>query len=191
MPERRTGGFVGAPMRLPTLCLIAFLAACSRQAEQQADHSQAEAAAPAPTPAPPAENVVAVPVPDQRSPEAAVAVLRAYFAAIEERRYGDAYRLWSDGGRPSGMSEAAFAASFASYRDYRGRVGEAGRMEGAAGSSYIDLAANVTGTLRTGERFKQSGTVTLRRVNDVPGATSEQLQWRIYRSNLEPATLKQ
>jgi hypothetical protein len=36
--------------------------------------------------------------------------------------------------------------------------------------------------LKNGESFGSAGTVTLRRVNGVPGATPAQLRWRIYTS---------
>jgi hypothetical protein len=169
------------------LPFLMVLAACSREPEQPLGNAPNEAAPPAP--AAPAENRVAVPMPDQRSPEAAVAVLTAYFGAIAEERYADAYRLWSDEVRASGMNAAEFAASFASFADYRGQIGAPGRMEGAAGSSYIDIPVRVTGRLKSGERFKQTGTMTLRRVNDVPGATAEQLQWRIYKADLKPRSI--
>jgi hypothetical protein len=166
---------------------LLLLASCSRETAQPTNTLQNEAAPP--VPAPPAENVVAVRVPDQRSPEAAVAVLRAYFDAIADRRYADAYRLWSDSARASGSDEAAFAAGFAKFGEYRGTTGTPGRMEGAAGSSYIDIPVEITGRLKSGERFKQTGTMTLRRANDVPGATPEQLQWRIYKADLTPSDI--
>ena len=168
--------------------ILIILTACSRQ-EEGADDSVAPTETGTPEAVAPVENVVAVPVPDQRSPQAAVAVLTAYFDAIADQRYAGAYRLWSDGGRASGMSAAAFAASFASFADYRGQIGAPGRMEGAAGSSYIDIPVEITGQLKSGGRFKQTGTMTLRRVNDVPGATPEQLQWRIYKADLTPSEI--
>lgn len=169
------------------LMLLLLLAACSREAEQPTSNLQNDAAPPAPVPA--AENIVAVPVPDRRSPEAAFAVLRGYFSAIADRRYTDAYRSWSDSGRATGMSEAQFAAGFAKFGEYRGTAGAPGRMEGAAGSSYIDIPVEITGRLKSGERFRQTGTMTLRRVNDVPGATPEQLQWHIYKADLTPSDI--
>lgn len=163
--------------------LLLLLAACSQRAEEPAANSSQQ---PAEQPRlAPVENSVAAPALDPKSPEAAAAVLRAYFAAIAEQRYGDAWRLWSDSGRASGVSEAAFAASFADYRTYRGTVGAPGRMEGAAGSSYLEIPVEVFGRRTGGAAFRQSGMMTLRRVNDVPGATAEQLQWRIYKSDLK------
>jgi len=170
--------------------LLALLAACSQRNDEpvMTNHQQPAQAAPEAQMAPPAAagNAGADAAIDPKSPEAAAAVLRDYFTAIGEHRYADAWRLWADNGRASGVSEAEFAASFDRYFDFHGGVGEIGQMEGAAGSSYVDIPVDVTGHLQSGERFKQSGTITLRRVNDVPGATPEQLQWRIYKSGLSP-----
>lgn len=164
--------------------LLLLLFACSQSTEEPAANivqQPADQSVPAP-----ATNAPSSPAVDPKSPEAAVAVLRAYFAAIADRRYADAWRLWSDEGRASGQSEARFAASFADYDAYRGTVGAPGQMEGAAGSSYLDIPVEVSGRRTEGAAFRQSGMMTLRRVNDVPGATAEQLQWRIYKSDLKP-----
>jgi hypothetical protein len=168
----------------PTIPVLLLLAACSQRAEEPVTNNVQQ---PAPEAQPTlVENMNTAPAIDSKSREAAIAVLRDYFAAIAEHRYADAWRLWSESGRASGISEATFAARFDAYRSYRGTVGAPGQMEGAAGSSYLDIAVDVTGQLKAGERFNRSGTMTLRRVNDVPGATPEQLQWRIYRSGVEP-----
>jgi len=54
-------------------------------------------------------------------------------------------------------------------------------MEGAAGSSYVEMPVRMYGKLRAGGPFSSLQTVTLRRVNDVPGSTEEQRRWHIYR----------
>jgi hypothetical protein len=58
-------------------------------------------------------------------------------------------------------------------------------MEGAAGSSYIDVPLQLTGRMK-GEEVALAGTATLRRVNDVPGSTELQRRWHIYRVELQP-----
>ena len=129
---------------------------------------------------------MATPTVDPKSPEAAIAVLKDYFRLVGERIFVEAHKLWTTG---SELSDGAFAASFDPYRDYRGIITGSGRMEGAAGSSYFEVPVEVTGRLKSGERFRQTGTFTLRRVNDVPGATPEQLQWRIYKTDLKPRSV--
>ena len=55
-------------------------------------------------------------------------------------------------------------------------------VQGAAGSSYVEIPVQLYGQMKNGESFGSAGTVTLRRVNDVPGATAAQRRWRIYTS---------
>ena len=56
-------------------------------------------------------------------------------------------------------------------------------MEGAAGTSYYTAPVTITGA--NGQRL--SGEIVLSRVNDVPGATPEQLRWRVRELDLSPA----
>ncbi len=49
----------------------------------------------------------------------------------------------------------------------------------------VPLAVTFAGP--DGKAVRRAGTVTLRRVNDVPGATEEQLSWRIVDAKLYPA----
>lgn len=121
---------------------------------------------------------------DPRSPQAAAQVLQAYFGFLEAGRYDPAYRLWWNGGRASGMSEAEFAASFGRFREYHAKIGAPGAVRGAAGSAYVDVPVEVEGRLQRGGPFSTAGTMTLRRVNDVPGSTAEQRRWRIYRGTI-------
>jgi hypothetical protein len=77
------------------------------------------------------------------------------------------------------MSASAFAASFDKYARYDAQVGAPGRIEGAAGSSYVEVPVVIYGRLKSGEAVHMNGPVTLRRVNDVPGLTAEQRRWHI------------
>jgi hypothetical protein len=43
----------------------------------------------------------------------------------------------------------------------------------------------VYGRLASGQPFRKSGKVVLRRINDVPGSTAAQRQWRIERFDLK------
>ena len=71
-------------------------------------------------------------------------------------------------------------ACVAFYPIYRANIGRPGPMEGAAGSSYVEVPIQTYGRNAAGELFSRLETVQLKRVNDVPGATPEQLRWRIY-----------
>ena len=136
-------------------------------------------------------------LPDDRTPvsetpftpesaQGAANVVQTYHALIEAGKYGEAWKLWSDGGRASGMSAADFAASFDKYSEYHANIGAPGRIEGAAGSLYVEVPVQVYGRLKSGAEFNMLGPMTLRRVNDVPGATAEQRQWHIASSGIRP-----
>jgi hypothetical protein len=132
-----------------------------------------------------------VPVPegaiDKDSAQGATQVVQTYFALIESGRYNQAWALWSDGGRASGMAADAFARSFAKYAEYHAEIAAPGRIEGAAGSLYVDVPVVAYGRLKSGQPFRMKGPVTLRRCNDVPGCTAEQRAWHIASTGLKPA----
>jgi hypothetical protein len=180
------------------LAALALLAACSPGRDPAADNQ----VAPAP-PAPSLEPLQPPPpgspggLPDDRSPvseapftetsaQGAANVVQTYFALIEGGRYGDAWRLWADEGSASGTSESGFVRRFGAYSEYHAQVGAPGRIEGAAGSLYVEVPALVYGRRKDGARFDQSGTVTLKRVNDVPGSTEGQRRWHVSAVNLRP-----
>jgi hypothetical protein len=123
---------------------------------------------------------------DPKSAQGAGQVLQLFGGLLEQRKFAEARRLWSDQGRASGQSEAEFVAAYDRYAEIHSEVGAPGQMEGAAGSSYVDIPFRLYGRLKDGKPFNQLGTVTLRRVNDVPGSTEEQRSWRIYRFDLQP-----
>ncbi|MDJ0278862.1 hypothetical protein QLH51_18885 [Sphingomonas sp. 2R-10] len=118
--------------------------------------------------------------------DVAAQVLRDYFAAIADRRYADAWKLWGGQGQASGMTQAAFAASFARYADYRAAIGAPGRIDTGAGQRYVQIPVRVTGKLRDGTPVSLAGPVTLHRTGDIDGATAEQRAWRISDSGLKP-----
>lgn len=115
----------------------------------------------------------------ETSAQGAANVLQSYFALLEQRRFGEAWRLWSDEGRASGASEADFGARFAGYREYHANIGAPGEIEGAAGSLYVEVPVQVYGRRVDGTPFSAAGPATLRRVNDVPGSTEAQQRWHI------------
>ena len=139
---------------------------------------------------PPAPSPVPAPSPNGATAEPGAAeatqTLRDYFAAIGARRYGDAWRRWGDAGKASGMSQAAFARSFARYAEYRATIGTPGRIDAGAGQRYIQIPVRVTGKLADGTPVSMTGPVTLHRTGNIDGATAEQRAWRISDSGLKP-----
>ena len=123
---------------------------------------------------------------DPKSAQGAGQLLQRYGGLLEQRHFAEAYRLWSDGGRASGLAEAEFVAAYDKYAEIHSEVGTPGQTEGAAGSIYVDIPFRLYGKLKSGEPFNLIGAVTLRRVNDVPGSTEEQRRWHITQSELKP-----
>lgn len=133
---------------------------------------------------PPVREVVSETPFTATSAQGAANVVQTYFALIEAKRYGEAYALWQ--GR-SGLTASAFAAQFAKYRDYHAEVYKPGQIEGAAGSSYVQVPIKTYGVTARGEKFEEPGVVTLRRVNDVDGSTAAQRRWHIERIDTPPS----
>lgn len=119
--------------------------------------------------------------PDAQSAAAAVRLVEAYYAAVDRRDYRTAFRLWH--GR---YSFAEMKAGYANTAHVRVTAIPPFRIEGAAGSSYCTVPVEVASVEKDGRRQRFRGSFTLRRVNDVDGATAAQRHWHI-----ESARLKQ
>ncbi|WP_374942793.1 hypothetical protein [Sphingomonas sp.] len=115
----------------------------------------------------------------EKTPQAARAVVERYYAAIDRRRYATAYRLWVGSGRASGKTLRAFAGGFARTAHTHVVTGAPTDGEGAAGSVFVTIPVRVDAVLKNGTRQRFVGRYVLRRVNDVDGATAEQLRWHI------------
>jgi membrane-bound inhibitor of C-type lysozyme len=129
-------------------------------------------------------------LPDDRTPvseapftptsaQGAATVAQTYYALIGEKKYAEAWKLWFDAGRASAVTQDQFVKSFSAYRAYNAQVGGPSEIEGAAGSLYVEVPVVIYGRWANGRELHQSGKATLRRVNDVPGSSAEQRQWRI------------
>ena len=116
---------------------------------------------------------------DPKSAQGAGQVLQHYFALAEQGRFAEADKAWSDGSEKLDLAK---------YKEVHVNIGAPGGMEGAAGSSYVDIPVQLYGRTKDGKEFNLRGTMTLRRVNDVPGSTAEQRQWHIYKSDIPTGT---
>jgi len=123
------------------------------------------------------------PPPRPESADGAASVVRAYYRAIDERRYSDAYRLWESDGAASGKSLEAFRDGFRGTASVAVVVGTPGRIDGAAGSRYIEIPVRITAVTTDGAHQALAGAYTLRR-SVVDGATSEQRAWRIHSATI-------
>ena len=177
-----------ARSRSSVFVFVAMLVACTDRAERVSDTTSIEARptdtllhAPAvDTAGAGAANQAVVAVSDADS---AVAVIRMYYQAIDERRYADAYALWSDDGRSSGKSLADFTRGFDETARVKVETGVPGRVGAAAGSRYITIPVTVTATSKSGAEERFTGSYDLRR-SVVDGATEAQRSWRIYSAKI-------
>ncbi|SMF61750.1 hypothetical protein SAMN06295910_0743 [Allosphingosinicella indica] len=176
---------------IPIVLALVFVAGCQKPAADapapEVAPKTAEATAPGQPGGLPDDRtpVAEAPIAD-KGPQGAAQVLQSYFASLEAKEYGAAWKLWSDGGKASGQDAKAFADSFANVAEYHAEIGAPGAPEGAAGSTYVEVPIRVYGKTVGGRDFSERGTAALRRVNDVPGATAEQLQWRIHNMGVAP-----
>ena len=109
-------------------------------------------------------------------------VAQGYFDALRRGDFATAARVWDD----PVIDDARLKAIFAGYRKPAVTIADL-QQEGAAGSSYC----TVSGTLLDGENREkgpQKGQIVLKRVNDVPGATADQLRWTIRSSTFVEKT---
>ena len=183
----------GRPL-LACLALGAALAGCRAEPARQ-DTSAAASTPDTPLAAPPAASgnhaatAAAEPAPQGPQtppgpPPAAppAAVLSAWGKAVEARDWPRVRALWGRHGADSGLSPQAFAARWSHLRAPRVTIGS-GQIEGAAGSSFYTAPVRIDDGART-----IGGELTLRRANDVPGATAEQLRWHLDAATRAPWT---
>ncbi len=144
-----------------------------------------KAPAPQPVPAPGTAGSLPddrTPLPEPRGPidpksaEAAGQVVQHYGALIEQKRFGEAEKLWGNA-----AAAKAATAKLKSYSEAHLQVGKPTDMEGAAGSIYITVPVVLYGKPSSAAAVHRSGDVILRRVNDVPGSTEAQRRWHIER----------
>lgn len=107
------------------------------------------------------------------------AMMGFYAEAIQAGDFASAERVWKKDLLPPG----GLAGQFGAFRMPKLAAGET-REEGAAGSLYCEVAVTLTDAGDPRQAPRQ-GTITFRRVNDVPGATPEQLRWHIEKSAIE------
>jgi hypothetical protein len=110
------------------------------------------------------------------------AVLLTWARALENKQFDTA---WNQFGDPPASRED-YARWWSRYRTITVAV-PTGSMDAGAGSLYYSSHATLTGLTRTGQPYRLEGTVVLRRVNDVTGATPAQLRWHIESAVLQSA----
>ena len=155
-----------SPSSAPTSSTPASLAP-----EPTASSSTPAVAVPAGTPTP--ESIHDVKVLENRDCRI---VAEAYVTAIARDDFDLAARVWNDPAINAAKLEAVFSAYDIPQIEIR-KVHE----EGAAGSLYCTVTGTLSDVADT-NKPAQPGEMVLRRVNDVPGATPDQLRWTIQSS---------
>jgi len=111
-----------------------------------------------------------------------LALLYAWFEAINHQEYARAYTCWSDPRQALGQSYAQFHRGFATTRRVAIQMGEP-QTEGAAGSSYTKVPILIVATQTDGTTRTYCGSYTLRRANVPP---FDQFGWRIEGADIAP-----
>ena len=170
------------------IALALGAAACERKSEPAPETPASEAvpvpgatAVPLPeaTPTPSATPSAAAPrldsaaLNDRTDPDR---LLRYYAAALHARDWPAAARAW---GKGSGVTATTLKAAYDRAEPPVLELGK-GQQDGGAGSLYYEAPV----VLRFGNDRPERGSLVLRRVNGVDGATAEQLRWHIERSTI-------
>jgi hypothetical protein len=134
-------------------------------------------------PASPTPNLSPLP-PDAQAVRDAIAVVHAYYEAVNSRDYCAAYELWEGKGRASRQTLEEFSEGFANTESVEiDTGGEPGDFEGAAGSQYVAIPALIEARTKDGRVQKYWGQYVLRR-SMVDGAAADQREWRIYSAEI-------
>ena len=112
-------------------------------------------------------------------------IARRWASALEARDWEKARLSWGESGMASGLDAEEFEVAFSKYRTIDIGFGEA-RQEGTAGTLYYEVPVTMTGELENGDAYRMEGPLLLSRVNDVPGASTEERKWHIEMSDLRP-----
>lgn len=175
--------------RLTALAALAALSACQPAPGDDGDQPAEPAAAGPAVSEAPTPRSAATAEPPALTAEAAKgeagarAVLLDWASALENGDFATAYALSGNSGVAEDLSEAEYAEQWSGFERLTVAVPE-GRVEGAAGSLYYEVPATITARAEDGSTARWQGPVTLRRVNDVPGASAEQLRWHIESAEL-------
>lgn len=168
----RPGSMLPRTIAIAALSAAAFtLAGCNRTeapAQPQASAAPSPAIAVLPRAVPPSTS---------RDPQE---VLLSWAKAVSLKDWPSAYGYWGDHGAASGMTLDQFTASWGKLGQPDLEIGK-GVQEGAAGSSFYTVKVTIVDGAR-----RIPGEMVWRRVNDVDGATAEQLRWHIESTTLRP-----
>lgn len=122
-------------------------------------------------------------MPAPRSAGAAVATVKRYYDAIGAHDLGTAWQSWGPDGNPE-QSFDEFRKGYAQTQTISVTTGRPSRVEGAAGSIYVEVPVTVQATLDSGRRQRFTGRYVLRQPNRGMGRSQG---WHIASATLTPA----
>lgn len=166
------------------LCLV--LAACDPpqpgdQPIDQTHPSGTPTVAPSATPTPVASNTPTGEaldmgaLSDRENPER---LLRFYAAALQSANWDAAAQAWS---RDAEVTADTLNLAYGAGGPFTAVIGK-GDIESAAGTLFYQAPIVIDYT--NDDQPERRGTIVVRRLNDVPGASETQLNWRIDRSTV-------
>lgn len=117
---------------------------------------------------------------DPKGPDGAGQVVQRYASLIEQGKMAEAQTAWGKGIEQGVLAPARLAALHGVHFE----VGKPYDQEGAAGSIFIMVPLTLTATDKAGKPVRYAGPITLRRVNDVDGASAAQLRWHMVQGAL-------
>lgn len=151
------------------LGLLLALAACQQAQETPSgDVGEAASVETSAMPAAPASPATPAALNERENPDR---VLAWFSQQLTDGKWDDAALAW----RKGSMDGAKLKALMGDAPDPIFAFGH-GEVEGAAGSLYYELPVTL---VADGGRLTRQGTLTMKRVNDVPGAEDWQLAWHI------------
>ena len=157
---------------------LLLLAACDKQDSATPEASPTPTSTPSPTPTSAATTPgAALDLGALLERDNPIRVLDYYAAALAAEEWSSAARAW---GEETGMTGEKLKAEFGG----KGLVA-LGIVEGQADAAAGSLFYQAPVILRFGDGEERPGIITLRRVNNVDGATAEQLRWHIAGSSFE------
>ncbi|MGY0505332.1 hypothetical protein [Luteimonas sp. e5] len=121
--------------------------------------------------------------PPEPGADAAVQVIRDYYAAINNGDPASAYALWRGRGEASGQTLQQFRNGYADTVGVSLSIGQPGRIEPGAGQRHIEVPVTLTARHADGGQTRYAGSYQLQR-SVVDGADAEQRAWRIRSANL-------
>jgi hypothetical protein len=166
--------------RIAPLLAVALLAGCGGKDEAAPEGSEASDASQANgTGEPAALGAGKANLPPRAADFPALAskdcaeVVEFYLEAISGHDWVQAALVWND----PVIDAERLQAVYGSYKDFRLEWNEP-FVEGAAGSAYCTVSGKLTDAADPAKALRE-GTLLLKRVNDVPGATADQLRWTL------------